>query len=136
MSIKLRTLLYILFIAFLAGVGSCKHECEDVPEPEPPNGSCDTSNVTYPGSVVPIFEQYCIDCHSEPGTVPRDVKKQMRAQDLSLSEEKAWELEYHAEAIHDLCRGCHRDVKRHDRTTQAPTTCMKCHTKEEERTNP
>jgi len=66
MSDTLRPLLYALLIAVFAGVGSCKHECEDVPEPEPPNGSCDTSNVTYPGSVVPIFEQYCIDCHSDP----------------------------------------------------------------------
>jgi len=103
---------------FENGCGTCHHDDEGQPLSD-----------LAPGDDV----DYCIDCHSEPGTVPRDVKKQMRAQDLSLSEEKAWELEYHAEAIHDLCRGCHRDVKRHDRTTQAPTTCMKCHTKDEEK---
>lgn len=25
---------------------------------------CDTLNVTFPGTVVPIFEQYCLSCHS------------------------------------------------------------------------
>lgn len=25
---------------------------------------CDTTDVTYPGSVVPIFEKYCLGCHS------------------------------------------------------------------------
>lgn len=103
---------------FESGCGTCHHDDEGRPLTD-----------LAPGDDV----NYCIDCHSEPGTVPRDVKKQMRAQDLSLSEKNAWELEYHAEAIHDLCRGCHRDVKRHDRTTKAPATCMKCHTKDEER---
>jgi hypothetical protein len=50
---------------------------------------------------------------------------------LSLAEKRAWEREYHAEALHDLCKGCHRMVKKKDRSTSAPTTCLKCHTPDE-----
>jgi mono/diheme cytochrome c family protein len=65
MNRKACKLFYLFFWALIILAGSCKHECDDyVPEPEPPQNSCDTVNVTYPGSVVPIFEEYCNDCHS------------------------------------------------------------------------
>ena len=101
---------------FENGCGTCHHDDEGLPRTD-----------LAPGDDI----NYCIDCHSSPGTVPREVKQQMRAQDLSRDDKKAWELEYHAEAIHDLCRGCHRKVRKHDRTTKAPITCMQCHTKDE-----
>lgn len=101
---------------FEKGCGTCHHDDEGEPLTE-----------LAPGDDI----NYCVDCHSEPGTVPGDVKKQMRARDLTRAEKKSWELEYHAEAVHDLCRGCHREVRKHDRATKAPTTCMQCHTKDE-----
>jgi hypothetical protein len=56
--------LIILFAVILA-IGACKHECDELPDPgnEPP---CDTSNITYDGSVYPVFVEYCISCHSGP----------------------------------------------------------------------
>jgi hypothetical protein len=101
---------------FENGCGTCHHDDEGQPRTD-----------LAPGGDV----NYCIDCHSEPGAVPREIKREMRAQDLTRSEKKTRELEYHAEAVHDLCRGCHRKVRKFDRTTKAPTTCMKCHTKDE-----
>ena len=70
----------------------------------------------------------CIGCHSEPGRIPGEVKKQMREQNLSREERQVREREYHAEALHDKCRGCHRKVRKKNRSTSAPTTCLKCHT--------
>jgi mono/diheme cytochrome c family protein len=48
----------------------CQHEPEFIPDPDPDPDTtkCDTTNVTYPGKVYPIFEQYCISCHS--GSAP------------------------------------------------------------------
>ena len=69
----------------------------------------------------------CIDCHDKPGEMPRDVKKELRAEGLSRDEMKSRELEYHAEALHESCIGCHRDFKKQTRSRAAPTTCSKCH---------
>ncbi len=48
----------------------CKHEPDEIvgPDPDPDPTECDTANVTYPGTVYPIFNQYCISCHS--GSAP------------------------------------------------------------------
>ncbi|MDX9906182.1 MAG: c-type cytochrome domain-containing protein [Bacteroidales bacterium] len=48
----------------------CKHEPEEYipdPDPDPDTTSCDTANVTYPGKIYPILDQYCISCHSGAG---------------------------------------------------------------------
>lgn len=61
----------------------------------------------------------CIECHSKPGMKPKKVK-------LTPKEE----LQYHAEAIHDNCRGCHKDFnKKNKPKKKAPTSCSKCHPK-------
>jgi len=57
-----RNVLFWLLLFVLTGIGACKHECAEIPGPEPQ--PCDTSNVSYNGSVVPIFNEYCISCHS------------------------------------------------------------------------
>ena len=44
----------------------CKHDPREYipdPDPNPDTTACDTSDVTYPGTVYPILDQYCIDCH-------------------------------------------------------------------------
>ena len=63
----------------------------------------------------------CIECHNKPGEKP----KGKGAPKLSKSEE----LQYHAEAIHDNCKGCHKAYNKENKTKAAPTTCTKCHPK-------
>jgi len=65
--------------------------------------------------------QSCIECHKKPGEKPKgkDAPK--------LSKKEA--LEYHAEALHDNCQGCHKDFNKKNNSTAAPTTCVKCHPK-------
>ncbi len=65
--------------------------------------------------------QSCIECHKKPGEKPKgkDAPK--------LSKKEA--LEYHAEALHDNCLGCHKDFNKKNNSKAAPTTCVKCHEK-------
>ena len=61
----------------------------------------------------------CIECHSKPGMKPKKAK-------LTPKEK----LQYHAEAIHQNCRGCHKDFnKKNKPKKKAPTSCAKCHPK-------
>jgi len=65
--------------------------------------------------------QSCVECHKKPGEKPKgkDAPK--------LSKKEA--LEYHAEALHDNCQGCHKDFNKKNNSKAAPTTCVKCHPK-------
>lgn len=71
----------------------------------------------------------CIECHKKPGEVPKDLKKQWREKKLKKAETRKMELEYHAEALHDNCRGCHKEFNKKYKPKKAPTTCAKCHPK-------
>lgn len=54
----------IVFALFsLIAFGGCYYDNEEdlYPQVIP----CDTSNVTYSGTVKPIIDQYCISCHSQ-----------------------------------------------------------------------
>jgi len=54
-------LFFVLASSLLLTYNGCKHEPEDyIPDPT----GCDTSDVTYPGTVYLILDQYCISCHS------------------------------------------------------------------------
>jgi hypothetical protein len=76
--------------------------------------------------------QSCIDCHSKPGEVPTDLKKEWRKKKLKKAEKDKLELEYHAEAIHANCTSCHKDYnKEYKPAEKAPTTCTSCHPKTE-----
>jgi cytochrome c553 len=63
----------------------------------------------------------CIECHKKPGEKP----KGKDAPKLSKKEE----LEYHAEALHENCQGCHKKFNKEKNTKTAPTTCTQCHPK-------
>ncbi|VEN72921.1 conserved exported hypothetical protein [Candidatus Desulfarcum epimagneticum] len=65
--------------------------------------------------------QRCIECHKIPSERP----KGKGAPKLS----KKQRLEYHAEALHYNCKGCHKNFNRRTKTKAAPTTCAKCHPK-------
>ena len=72
----------------------------------------------------------CIECHKKLGEVPKDVKKEWKAKKISKDEKKKLELEYHAEALHENCRGCHKAFNKEFKPKKkAPTTCTKCHPK-------
>jgi hypothetical protein len=60
----------------------------------------------------------CIKCHSKPGEI-----KGKKAKGLS----KADKRKFHANALHDKCRGCHKQLKKSGKTNKAPTSCGKCH---------
>ncbi len=88
------------------GCGACHHDDKGKPRTDLKNG---------------VEVKNCIECHKKPGEKPKgkDAPK--------LSKKEA--LEYHAEAIHDNCRGCHKDYNKANKTKAAPTTCTKCHPK-------
>jgi len=70
--------------------------------------------------------QKCIECHKIPGEAPKGKKAEKK-----LSKEEKIK-EYHAEALHENCRGCHKDYnKKYKPKQKAPTTCAKCHPKSE-----
>lgn len=69
--------------------------------------------------------QNCIECHKKPGYITGKAAKGLKAKQ---------KREYHANAIHDNCKGCHKKfnkkigVKSKD-PKAAPTLCTQCHPK-------
>lgn len=54
-------LIYSFYFLLISGTISCAYNVED--ELYPPV-VCDTLNVTYSGTVLPIIQQNCYECHS------------------------------------------------------------------------
>ena len=68
--------------------------------------------------------QKCIECHKIAAEAPKGKKAKKK---LSKKEKIK---DYHAEALHENCRGCHRKYnKKYKPKKKAPTTCAKCHPK-------
>jgi hypothetical protein len=68
--------------------------------------------------------QKCIECHKIAAEAPKGKKVKKK---LSKKEKIK---DYHAEALHENCRGCHRKYnKKYKPKKKAPTTCTKCHPK-------
>ena len=74
--------------------------------------------------------QKCIECHKKPGEVPKELKKEWKAKKVKKKEKDKMAREWHAEAIHDNCRACHKAHNKKTKTKDAPTTCAQCHPKE------
>lgn len=96
---------------YKAGCGKCHHDENNKPLDSLKTGD----NVSN-----------CIECHKIPGEPPKgkDAPKLTKAQ----------RLEYHAEAIHDNCRDCHKDYNKEKGLKPkdpgcAPTSCNQCHPK-------
>ncbi len=100
---------------FENGCGECHHDDEGEPSKDLKMGD-DVNN--------------CIECHDKPGLMPKKLKRELRGEDLSREEKKVREREYHAEALHDKCRGCHRRARKLADTRKPPITCSKCHIKD------
>ncbi|MDO9566218.1 MAG: cytochrome c3 family protein [Candidatus Desulfaltia sp.] len=90
---------------YKAGCGDCHHDASNKPL------------VLKAGDNV----QGCIECHKLPGEAPK-------GKDAPKLDKKQ-KLEYHAEAIHNNCKDCHKASNTKTGTTAAPTTCAKCHPK-------
>ena len=88
------------------GCGQCHHDDQGIP----------LENLQITDDV-----QKCIDCHSKPGERPKgkDAPKLNKQQ----------RLDYHAEALHYNCKGCHKQHNKQHKSKAAPTTCTKCHPK-------
>ena len=68
--------------------------------------------------------QKCIECHKKPGQI-----KGKKAKGLSKKQKR----EYHANAVHDNCIGCHRRFNKEKGTKTAPVKCTECHPKKEKK---
>lgn len=101
---------------YKAGCGECHHDENNQP--------LDTLKA---GDHV----QKCIECHKKPGEVPKDLKKKWRDKKIKKKEKDKLAREFHAEALHDNCRGCHKKWNKKNKSKAAPTTCVKCHPKQE-----
>lgn len=64
--------------------------------------------------------QKCVECHKKPAYA-----KGKQAKGLSEKQK----LEYHANALHQNCKDCHRRVNKKTGKKAAPVTCKKCHLK-------
>ncbi len=70
----------------------------------------------------------CISCHKIPGKVSKAVKEELKTiKDKAKKNSK--KLEFHAEAMHMNCKGCHKAHNKKTKTKAAPTVCTKCHLK-------
>ena len=91
------------------GCGECHHDEDGKP----------LSNLKEGDDV-----QKCIECHKIPAEAPKGKKAKKK---LSKKEKIR---DYHAEALHANCRGCHKKYnKKYKPKQKAPTTCTKCHPK-------
>jgi len=58
----MRCLLYVISFALLLSLSGCYYD--SVENLYPSLSQCDTTNVTYTGSVLPILRDNCFSCHS------------------------------------------------------------------------
>jgi hypothetical protein len=99
------------------GCGECHHEDKD-------GKSVPLKNLKEGDEV-----KNCIECHKKAGYI-----KGKKAKGLKKEQKR----EYHANAIHDNCKGCHKDfnkkmkLKSKDKGA-APVTCKQCHGGEDEK---
>ncbi|MBE0661216.1 MAG: hypothetical protein IH597_02010 [Bacteroidales bacterium] len=49
-------------VAALLFTAACRHEPIEGPPVNPPD-DCDTTNITFAGTIMPLLDQYCISCH-------------------------------------------------------------------------
>jgi len=60
---KRRLLYFVTIVTIIIAVSSCFYDNEEALYPSL-NTTCDTTNVTYSGKVVPILANNCLSCHS------------------------------------------------------------------------
>ena len=60
---KRRLLYFVTIVTIIIAVSSCFYDNEEALYPSL-NSTCDTTNVTYSGKVVPVLANNCLSCHS------------------------------------------------------------------------
>jgi hypothetical protein len=60
---KRRFLNFVTIVTIIIAVSSCFYDSEEALYPSV-SSTCDTTNVTYSGKVVPILANNCLSCHS------------------------------------------------------------------------
>jgi hypothetical protein len=88
------------------GCGDCHHDKDNKPLPNLKEGD---------------DVQKCIECHKIAAEAPKGKK----AKEKLSKKEKI--KDYHAEALHENCKGCHKAFNKKYKPKKAPTTCSKCH---------
>ena len=88
---------------FGAGCGECHHDENNKP----------LKNLKVGDDV-----KKCIECHQKASYA-----KGKKAKGMS----KKQKLEFHANALHQNCKGCHREINKKTAKKTAPVTCKKCH---------
>ena len=93
------------------GCGECHHDKDNKP----------LTNLKEGDEV-----QKCIECHKKPGYI-----RGKEAKGLSKEQKR----EYHANAIHDNCKSCHKKFNKSKKLKSkdpgaAPITCKQCHPEE------
>ena len=96
------------------GCGDCHHDENGKP-------------LTNLGPDDPV--QSCFECHKKPGEVPKSIKDEWKKTKPKKAEKTKVKLEYHAEAIHMNCKGCHKAFNKKYKPKKAPISCTKCHPK-------
>ena len=94
------------------GCGECHHDKDNKPLSDLKEGDA---------------VQKCIECHKIAAEAPKGKKAKKKLSKVKKADKKKMEMEYHAEALHDNCRGCHRAFNKKYKPKKAPTTCAKCH---------
>lgn len=69
--------------------------------------------------------QSCLECHKDTGKLPKDKKKLSKKEKIK---------QYHKEALHANCKGCHKLYNKKNKLKKsdpkaAPNTCKTCHPK-------
>lgn len=90
---------------FKAGCGECHHDKNNKPLKKLKAGD---------------DVKKCIECHQKASYV-----KGKKAKGLS----KKQKLAFHANALHENCKDCHREVNKKTARKTAPVTCKSCHLK-------
>jgi len=88
------------------GCGDCHHDKDNKP----------LANLKEGDEV-----QKCIECHKIAAEAPKGKNAKKK---LSKKEKIK---DYHAEALHENCKGCHKAFNKKYKPKKAPTTCSKCH---------
>jgi hypothetical protein len=60
---KRKYLSFVTFVTILIFTASCYYDNEEALYPQL-SSSCDTSNVTFSGTIAPILANNCLSCHS------------------------------------------------------------------------
>ena len=58
---------FLSLVMFSLFIVSCYYDNEEALYPSL-NSTCDTTNVTYSGTIIPILNNSCLTCHSSPAT--------------------------------------------------------------------